>query len=126
MDYNHSTVMLHTCTHTSRKGESTVFKAHTGSVRCVDFASDGHSLLTASDDKSIKVKAQIFKLCCYSLNQISYHGWVIACTVPLTGTGMCANQMLAVYFIALLLSTKPVTEKALVILGVIGPVYTRT
>ena len=37
------------------KGESTVFKAHTGSVRCVDFASDGHSMLTASDDKSVKV-----------------------------------------------------------------------
>ena len=41
-------------THT-RKGESTVFRAHTASVRCVDFASDGHSLLTASDDKTIKV-----------------------------------------------------------------------
>ena len=32
-----------------------MFKAHTGSVRCVDFACDGHSMLTASDDKSIKV-----------------------------------------------------------------------
>ena len=38
-----------------RKGESTVFKAHTAAVRCVDFASDGQSLLTASDDKTIKV-----------------------------------------------------------------------
>ena len=38
-----------------RKGESTVFKAHTASVRCVDFASDGHSLLTSSDDKTVKV-----------------------------------------------------------------------
>ena len=33
-----------------------MFKAHTGSVRCVDFASDGHSMLTASDDKSVKVR----------------------------------------------------------------------
>ncbi len=41
------------CPH--RKGESTVFKAHTATVRCVDFASDGQSLLTASDDKTVKV-----------------------------------------------------------------------
>ncbi len=39
----------------SRKGESTVFKAHTASVRCVHFTSDGRSLLTASDDKTVKV-----------------------------------------------------------------------
>ncbi len=38
-----------------RKGESTVFRAHTGSVRSVDFANDGHSLLTSSDDKTLKV-----------------------------------------------------------------------
>ena len=37
------------------KGESTVFKAHTGTVRSVDFSSDGQSLVTASDDKSVKV-----------------------------------------------------------------------
>lgn len=37
------------------KGESTVFKAHTGSVRHVQFALDGQSLLTASDDKTVKV-----------------------------------------------------------------------
>lgn len=39
----------------SRKGESTVFKAHTATVRSVDFSADGQSLLTASDDKSLKV-----------------------------------------------------------------------
>lgn len=37
------------------KGESTVFKAHTATVRSVDFSSDGQTLLTASDDKTIKV-----------------------------------------------------------------------
>ena len=46
---------VHTHTHTHSKGESTVFRTHTGSVRCVDFASDGQSLLTASDDKTVKV-----------------------------------------------------------------------
>ena len=38
-----------------RKGECTVIKAHTNAVRSVDFAFDGKLLLTASDDKSIKV-----------------------------------------------------------------------
>ena len=38
-----------------RKGESTVFKAHTATVRSVDFSSDGQSLLTSSDDKTVKV-----------------------------------------------------------------------
>ena len=37
------------------KGESTVFKAHTATVRSVDFSGDGQSLLTASDDKTVKV-----------------------------------------------------------------------
>jgi len=37
------------------KGESTVFSAHSASVRCVDFANDGASMLSASDDKTIKV-----------------------------------------------------------------------
>lgn len=38
-----------------RKGESTVFKAHTATVRSVDFSSDGQTLVTASDDKTVKV-----------------------------------------------------------------------
>ena len=42
-----------------RKGESTVFKAHTATVRSVDFSSDGQTLLTASDDKTIKVSTYI-------------------------------------------------------------------
>lgn len=37
------------------KGESTVFKAHTATVRSVHFSSDGQSLVTASDDKTVKV-----------------------------------------------------------------------
>lgn len=39
-----------------RKGESTVFKAHTATVRSVDFTYDGQTLITASDDKTIKVQ----------------------------------------------------------------------
>lgn len=37
------------------KGESTVFSAHSASVRSVDFANDGVSMLSASDDKTVKV-----------------------------------------------------------------------
>lgn len=44
---------------THSKGESTVFKAHTGSVRSIDFSSDGQSLLTGSDDKSMKVRIRM-------------------------------------------------------------------
>ena len=32
-----------------------MFKAHTATVRSVDFSGDGLSLLTASDDKTVKV-----------------------------------------------------------------------
>ena len=38
-----------------RKGESTVFKAHTATVRSVDFSADGQSFVTSSDDKTVKV-----------------------------------------------------------------------
>lgn len=40
-----------------RKGDVTVFKAHTSTVRTVQFARDSESLLTASDDKTVKVSA---------------------------------------------------------------------
>ena len=43
-------------TQSLRKGESTMFKAHTAAVRHVEFSSDGSSLLTASDDKTIKAR----------------------------------------------------------------------
>lgn len=38
------------------EGKSTVLKAHTGTVRCVHFSADGRQLLTASDDKTLKVR----------------------------------------------------------------------
>ncbi len=37
------------------KGESTVLKGHTGAVRSVNFSADSRNLITASDDKLIKV-----------------------------------------------------------------------
>ncbi|CAF1522160.1 unnamed protein product [Didymodactylos carnosus] len=40
-----------------RKWESTIFKAHTAAVYCVDFAIDDQSLLSSSDDKIIKRNA---------------------------------------------------------------------
>lgn len=39
----------------SAQGESTVFKAHVGTVRCVKFSHDGSFLVTSSDDKNIKI-----------------------------------------------------------------------
>ena len=38
-----------------REGKSTVLKAHIGTVRSVCFSSDGRMLLSASDDKTVKV-----------------------------------------------------------------------
>lgn len=45
---------LHPCT--CSEGRSTILKAHTGTVRCVNFSQDGSSLITASDDKTAKVR----------------------------------------------------------------------
>jgi WD40 repeat protein len=39
------------------EGRSTILKAHTGTVRAVNFSQDGTSLITASDDKTAKVGA---------------------------------------------------------------------
>ena len=46
-----------------RKGESTVYTAHSAAVRSVDFSSDGQNLLTSSDDKTIRVWSPIKKEC---------------------------------------------------------------
>lgn len=57
-----------------RKGESTVFKAHTAAVRSVAFSHDGQRLVTASDDKSVKVWSVHRQCFIYSLNQ--HTNWV--------------------------------------------------
>lgn len=54
----------------NRKGESTVFKAHTATVRSVDFTYDGQTLITASDDKTIKVYLLLLILCIANLDII--------------------------------------------------------
>ena len=48
-----------------RKGESTEFKAHTATVRSVDFSQDGQTMCSASDDKSIKVTTDL----CYNTDR---------------------------------------------------------
>lgn len=57
-----------------RKGESTVFKAHTATVRSIDFSSDGVYMCSASDDKSIKIWTVHRQKFQYSLNQ--HMNWV--------------------------------------------------
>ena len=57
-----------------RKGESTVYTAHSAAVRSVDFSSAGQNLLTASADKTVKlwtVHRQKFQ---FSLN--AHSNWV--------------------------------------------------
>ncbi|KFQ22945.1 POC1 centriolar protein A, partial [Merops nubicus] len=56
------------------KGESTVFRAHTGTVRSVHFSSDGQSLVTASDDKTVKVWTVHRQKFLFSLSQ--HINWV--------------------------------------------------
>lgn len=63
---------LGVCPHS--KGESTVFRAHTATVRSVHFCSDGQSLVTASDDKTVKVWSTHRQRFLFSLSQ--HINWV--------------------------------------------------
>ncbi|KAK6487893.1 POC1 centriolar protein-like protein B isoform X1 [Huso huso] len=58
----------------SSKGESTVIRAHTAVIRSVSFSRDGQHLVTASDDKSLKVWSVHRHRFMYSLNQ--HTNWV--------------------------------------------------
>lgn len=51
-----------------------MFKAHTATVRSVSFSADGQRLVTASDDKSVKVWGVHRQKFIYSLNQ--HTNWV--------------------------------------------------
>jgi WD40 repeat protein len=59
---DHCHVICHAvlCHASCREGRSTILKAHTGTVRCVNFSQDGSSLITASDDKTAKVRCSCY------------------------------------------------------------------
>nr|XP_023423505.1 POC1 centriolar protein homolog B isoform X2 [Cavia porcellus] len=57
-----------------RRGKSSEFKAHTAPVRSVDFSADGQYLVTASEDKSIKVWNMYRQRFLYSLYRHTH--WV--------------------------------------------------
>lgn len=42
-------------------GECSALKAHTGAVRDVDFGENGNILLSASDDKTVKVRVKVVR-----------------------------------------------------------------
>ena len=50
-----------------------MFKAHSASVRCVDFSTDGKSLLTSSDDKTVKVNIHMIHTYVHYHDQPCYH-----------------------------------------------------
>lgn len=57
-----------------RKGESKVIKAHTATVRSVAFSHEGHKLVTASDDKSVKVWS--VSRHCFLYSFVQHTNWV--------------------------------------------------
>jgi WD40 repeat protein len=67
----------------SARGESVVLKGHTGAVRSVDFSFDTRQLITASDDKTVKVCAIVSLYLSSETIKISYF---ISCSTDLVSS----------------------------------------
>ena len=72
-----------------REGRSSVLKAHTGTVRCVNFSADGKLLITAGDDKTVKVR---YSSCINHNQRLSELSTTTLHDEPLIGAGICADQ----------------------------------
>ena len=65
------------------KGESVTMKGHAGAVRSVDFSSDSKHLITASDDKTVKVHRPSRLSLLHSINAVTYfYTDLLALTLP--------------------------------------------
>lgn len=76
---NYNAALAYTMLNFDREGRSSVLKAHTGTVRCVNFSADGKLLITAGDDKTVKVMCISFYKDLQLCGSVPGHGGLGKC-----------------------------------------------